>query len=59
MLGLDCLHLVEAGRSHVAFEDAEGTRHEREVEVELGPEDYLTCSAVEMRRPRRYVVRRP
>jgi hypothetical protein len=59
VLGLDDLRLVEAGRSHVVFEDAEGARHEREVAVELGPEDYLTCSAVEMRRPRRYVVSEP
>ncbi len=57
-LGLDDLRLVTADRSRVVFEDAEGTRHEREVAVELGPEDYLTCSALEMRRPRRYVVTR-
>jgi (2Fe-2S) ferredoxin len=39
-----------------AFLDRSGTRHERRVVVELGPEDYLTCGATEMRRPRRFVI---
>jgi hypothetical protein len=39
-----------------AFVDRRGVRHERRVVVELGPEDYLTCRATEMRRLRRYVV---
>jgi Sucrase/ferredoxin-like len=39
-----------------SFLDRTGARHERRVVVELGAEDYLTCGATQMRRPRRFVV---
>ena len=56
LLEIDDLRLVEADDGVFSFVDREGRTHERRVVVELGPEDYLTCSATEMRRPRRYVV---
>ena len=56
--GLDELRLISADE-RVVFEDTTGRRHERDVVVGLGPEDYLTCAAREMRRPRRFDVRRP
>ena len=59
LLGLADLRLVVAEGGRVVFEDDAGVRHERRVTVELGPEDYLTCAAREMRRPRRYDVTEP
>ena len=56
LLRLDDLRLVSEERSRIAFADREGRVHEREVSLELGPEDYLTCTANELHRPRRYVV---
>ena len=56
LLGLDDLRLVSEQGSRIAFADRDGRVHEREVSLELGPEDYLTCTATVMRRPRRYVV---
>jgi hypothetical protein len=56
LLRLGDLRLVSEEGSRIAFEDREGRTHEREVSLELGPEDYLTCTAPETRRPRRYVV---
>lgn len=61
LFGIDDLHLAEFKRNgakfSVAFEDRDGTRHERHVVREFGAEDYLTCTAPEPQRPRRYVVR--
>ena len=56
LLRLDDLRLVSEQGTRIAFEDRHGNVHEREVSVELGPEDYLTCTATELGRPRRYVV---
>jgi hypothetical protein len=56
LLRLDDLRLLSEQGSRIAFEDRDGRVHEREVSLELGPEDYLTCTATEMNRPRRYVV---
>ncbi|MBA3384505.1 MAG: sucrase ferredoxin [Actinobacteria bacterium] len=56
LLGLDDLRLVSEQGSRIAFADRDGRVHEREVSLELGPEDYLTCTASEVHRPRRYVV---
>jgi hypothetical protein len=56
LLRLDDLRLVSEQGSRIAFADRDGRVHEREVSLELGPDDYLTCTASEMRRPRRYVV---
>ena len=56
LVRLDDLRLVSEERSRIAFADREGRVHEREVSLELGPEDYLTCTANELHRPRRYVV---
>ena len=56
LLRLDDLRLVSEQGSRIAFADREGRMHEREVSLELGPKDYLTCTAREMRRPRRYLV---
>jgi hypothetical protein len=56
LLGLDDLRLVSEEGSRIAFVDCEGRLHEREVSLELGPEDYLTCMANEMHRPRHYSV---
>jgi len=56
LLGLDDLRLVSDDGSRIAFADREGRVHEREVSLELGPQDYLTCTAHELHRPRRYVV---
>jgi hypothetical protein len=61
LLGIDDLHLADFQRNgaefHVVFEDRNGTRHERRVVREFGAEDYLTCTAAQPLRPRRYVVR--
>src|SRR5918994_3625057 len=56
LLRLDDLRLVSEHGSRIAFADREGHLHEREVSLELGPTDYLTCTANELHRPRRYVV---
>ena len=56
LLRLDDLRLVSEEGARIAFADREGRVHEREVSLELGPEDYLTCAATEVHRPRRYVV---
>ena len=56
LLRLDDLRLVSEQGSLVAFSDREGNVHEREVSLELGPADFLTCTADEMHRPWRYVV---
>lgn len=56
LLRLDDLRLVSEQGLQIAFADREGRVHEREVSLELGPEDYLTCTATEMHRPRRYIV---
>jgi hypothetical protein len=56
MLRLDDLRLVSEQGSRIAFADRDGHVHEREVSLELGPKDYLTCTAREMHRPRRYIV---
>jgi hypothetical protein len=56
LLRLDDLRLVSEQGSLIAFADRAGDVHEREVSLELGPTDFLTCSATEMHRPRRYVV---
>jgi hypothetical protein len=56
LLRLDDLRLVSEQGSRIAFADREGRVHEREVSLELGPKDYLTCTAREMHRPRRYLV---
>ena len=62
LLGVDDLRLERAHRAGdrivAAFRDATGELHEREVVEELGPEDYLTCAAIEQRRPRHYRVTR-
>jgi hypothetical protein len=62
LLGLDDLRLVSARRTggsvEVVFEDGARRRHERDVAETFGPEDYLTCKATEMHRPRRFVVTR-
>jgi Sucrase/ferredoxin-like len=54
--GIDDLRFAGEEDGVFAFVERDGTRHERRVRVGLGPEDYLTCSATEMRRPRRYFV---
>ena len=41
----------------VRFSVPSGEVHEVDVEEELGPLTYLTCSAVELRRPRRYAAK--
>jgi hypothetical protein len=56
LLRLDDLRLVSEHGSRIAFADRDGGVHERRVSLDLGPEDYLTCSASETHRPRRYVV---
>src|SRR5215207_4009661 len=56
LLRLDDLRLVSEHGSRIAFADRERRLHEREVSLELGPKDYLTCTAQDMHRPRRYVV---
>jgi hypothetical protein len=56
LLGLDDLRLVSERGSMIAFADRDGNVHEREVSLELGPHDYLTCTSLETHRPRRYVV---
>ena len=56
LLRLDDLRLVSEQGSRIAFADRDGRVHERRVSLELGPEDYLTCTASETHRPRRYVV---
>ena len=56
LLRLDDLRLVSEQGSQIAFADREGNVHEREVTLELGPSDFLTCTADEMHRPRRYLV---
>src|SRR5918994_2533749 len=56
LLRLDDLRLVSEQRSRIAFADRDGRLHERRVSLQLGPEDYLTCTANELHRPRRYVV---
>ena len=56
LLHLDELRLVSEEGSRVAFSDREGNVHEREVSLELGPLDFLTCTADELHRPWRYVV---
>ena len=56
LLRLDDIRLVSEQGSLIAFADREGDVYEREVSVELGPTDFLTCTAIEMHRPRRYVV---
>lgn len=61
LLGIDDLHLADFERNgaefRVVFEDRHRTRHERRVVREFGAEDFLTCTAPEPQRPRRYVVR--
>jgi (2Fe-2S) ferredoxin len=58
---IDDLLLAEFERNgadfRVVFEERHGRRHERHVVREFGAEDYLTCTAPEPQRPRRYVVR--
>ena len=56
LLRLDDLRLVSEQGSLIAFADREGNVHEREVSLELGPADFLTCTADELHRPWRYVV---
>ncbi len=56
LLHLDELRLVSEEGSRVAFSDREGNVHEREVSLELGPLDFLTCTSQELHRPWRYVV---
>jgi hypothetical protein len=56
LLRLDDLRLVSEQGSRIVFADRGGRLHEREVSLELGPKDYLTCTAREMHRPRRYIV---
>ena len=56
LLRLDDLRLVSEQGSLIAFADREGDVHEREVSLELGPADFLTCTADELHRPWRYVV---
>jgi hypothetical protein len=56
LLRLDELRLVSEEGSRIAFSDREGNVHEREVSLELGPADFLTCTADEVHRPWRYVV---
>jgi hypothetical protein len=56
LLRLDDLRLVSEQGSQIAFSDRDGNVHEREVTLELGPSDFLTCTADEMHRPRRYLV---
>lgn len=56
LLHLDDLRLVSERGSLIGFADRDGNVHEREVSLELGPQDFLTCMATEMHRPRRYVV---
>ena len=56
LLHLDDLRLVSERGSRIAFADRDGRMHEREVRLELGPEGYLTCTASELHRPRRYGV---
>jgi hypothetical protein len=56
LLRLDELRLVSEQGSRIAFADREGHVHEREVSLELGPKGFLTCTATELHRPRRYVV---
>ena len=56
LLHLDDLRLVSEEGSRIAFADRGGRVHEREVSLALGPEDFLTCTANETHRPRRYVV---
>lgn len=56
LLRLDDLRLVSEEGSRIAFADRAGHVHEREVSLQRGPKDYLTCTAQEMHRPRRYVV---
>jgi hypothetical protein len=56
LLRLDDLRLVSEQGPRIAFADRDGRVHERRVSLELGPEDYLTCTASETHRPRRYVV---
>jgi hypothetical protein len=56
LLRLDDLRLVSEQGSHIAFADRDGNLHEREVTLELGPAEFLTCTASELHRPRRYVV---
>jgi hypothetical protein len=61
LLGIGDLQLAEFQRNgaefHVVFEDRNGTRHQRHVVREFGTEEYLTCTAPEPQRPRRYLVR--
>ena len=56
LLRLDDLRLVSEQGSRIAFADRDGRVHERDVSLVLGPKDYLTCTAREMHRSRRYVV---
>jgi hypothetical protein len=56
LLRFDDLRLVSEQGSLIAFADREGDVHEREVSLELGPADFLTCTADELHRPWRYVV---
>ena len=56
LLGLRDLRLVREEGARIAFADRDGVVHEREASLHLGPQDYLTCTARELRRPRRYVV---
>ena len=56
LMGLDDLRLVSEQGSLIAFADREGDVHEREVSLELGHADFLTCTADELHRPWRYVV---
>lgn len=59
IVGIDELSHVRLGPDGaVVFADAAGRTHMRHVSVELGPEDFLTCSATEPHRPRRYTVTR-
>ncbi len=56
LLRFDDLRLTSEQGSLIAFSDNEGNVHEREVSLELGPADFLTCTTREMHRPWRYVV---
>jgi|SRR4249919_590972 len=56
LLRFDDLRLVSEQGSLIAFADREGDVHQREVSLELGPADFLTCTADELHRPWRYVV---
>ena len=58
LFGIADLRLVDEDGERIVFEDSSGRRHERRVQVELGPDDYLTCDSTETRRPRRFVVSR-